>query len=327
MILLASDFFSSADSEEANIFKSVANKFRNDVEFGLVTSDAVAKIEEVDFPAFVIFRKFDDPKVKFSGEFTQEALSQFVVTSSFPLVGEIGPDNYQKYVERGLPLLWAFLDYDDATHIETLLSDVARKYHQVSFVKLDGEKWGTHAKGFGLSGELPGIVIEDRVKRKNYVFPEGREVTIQNLESYVGSFVDGTLQPTVKSQEPPQANDDPVTIIVGKTFEQIVYDKTKDVLVEFYAPWCGHCKTLAPKYEELGKEFQSTDSVVIAKVDATANDTPADIKGFPTLIFYPANNKENPITYKGERSKQALADFIRENAHTLKKVASKHEDL
>ena len=41
---------------------------------------------------------------------------------------------------------------------------------------------------------------------------------------------------------------------MGRNFEEIVNDETKDVLIEFYAPWCGHCKSLAPKYEELGEK-------------------------------------------------------------------------
>lgn len=45
-----------------------------------------------------------------------------------------------------------------------------------------------------------------------------------------------------------------IQVVVADTFEEIVNDPEKDVLIEFYAPWCGHCKKLEPKYEELGQE-------------------------------------------------------------------------
>jgi len=187
---------------------------------------------------------------------------------------------------------------------------------------LDGVRWADHAKNFGIKGKPPGVVVEDRNKNKNFVYPQSSTLSADALRTWAQSYVDGTLQPTVKSQEIPDKNDGPVKTVVGKNFDSLVLDDTKDVFVEFYAPWCGHCKSLAPKYEKLGEMFASEPTIIIAKVDATENDTPAQIKGFPTLMLYAAGNKPNPITYSGERDEKSMFDWIKEHATTLKGGAS-----
>ena len=67
---------------------------------------------------------------------------------------------------------------------------------------------------------------------------------------------------------------------MAKNFDELVTNTDKDVLIEFYAPWCGHCKSLAPKYDELGEKM-AQEAVEIVKMDATANDVPSDfdVKG------------------------------------------------
>lgn len=104
-------------------------------------------------------------------------------------------------------------------------------------MKLDGHRWKEHAKHFGLSGSLPGIVVEDRDNNKNYVFPESSTVSAAALKQHFQSFLDGSLQPTLKSQPEPEDNNGPVKIIVGTNFDKIAMDNSKDVFVEFYAPW------------------------------------------------------------------------------------------
>ncbi|KAJ9528283.1 hypothetical protein QJQ45_014264 [Haematococcus lacustris] len=73
-----------------------------------------------------------------------------------------------------------------------------------------------------------------------------------------------------------------------------VVNGAKHVLVEYYAPWCGHCKHLVPEYKKLGDLVQSDPKlksrVVIAKVDADAHRSLGeeyDVRGFPTIKFFP----------------------------------------
>ena len=57
------------------------------------------------------------------------------------------------------------------------------------------------------------------------------------------------------------------------------------------APWCGHCKQLKPIWEKLGEQFKDDKDVVIAMMDATANEVDGfQITGFPTLKFVPSGS-------------------------------------
>ena len=137
-------------------------------------------------------------------------------------------------------------------------------------------------------------------------------LTAESAQKFFDGYESGTLEAHLKSEEIPEANDEDVYVLVGKSFKDVI-GKEKDVFVEFYAPWCGHCKRLAPEYEKVGAAFKEVENVVIAKIDATENDTPEEIKGFPTLIFYPKEQSKGE-KYNGERTAEAIIEFVKSKA-------------
>ena len=87
---------------------------------------------------------------------------------------------------------------------------------------------------------------------------------------------------------------------MGKNFAEVALNKEKDVLVEFYAPWCGHCKQLEPIWNEVAEFLADKEDLVVAKIDATTNEV-ADIKvrSFPTIKLFKKGENED-VEYNGE---------------------------
>jgi protein disulfide-isomerase A1 len=76
------------------------------------------------------------------------------------------------------------------------------------------------------------------------------------------------------------------------------------------APWCGHCKQLAPIYDQLAENFKDKEEFVVAKMDSTVNEL-EDIKvqSFPTIKLFVKGTNE-VIDYAGERTLEALSKFL-----------------
>ena len=164
--------------------------------------------------------------------------------------------------------------------------------------------------------EWPAVGIMDTVKNAKFPYDQTKKIVKSDIEAWIEKFLSGEVKPSLKSEPIPESNDAPVKVIVGKNYKSIVEDPEKDVFIEFYAPWCGHCKKLAPLWEELAESVKS-DKIVIAKMDATANDLPADaaftIQGFPTLKLVKAGTNQ-VVDYEGDRTLPSMAAFLKKNA-------------
>jgi hypothetical protein len=83
----------------------------------------------------------------------------------------------------------------------------------------------------------PAFAIQDVTKNQKFPFDQAKDITAADIETFVTSFLDGSLKPSVKSEPIPEKQEGPVTVVVGHTYKDIVLDDKKDVLIEFYAPW------------------------------------------------------------------------------------------
>ena len=82
----------------------------------------------------------------------------------------------------------------------------------------------------------------------------------------------GKVPKFIKSEEDPKDNDGPVKVVTANTFEEMIFGG-KDVLIEFYAPWCGHCKSLAPIYEQVHPHLFTCGVCACAECSAQSSVT------------------------------------------------------
>ena len=133
----------------------------------------------------------------------------------------------------------------------------------------------------------------------------------QELRECIADFKAGKLQQLFKSEPIPTSNDGPVRVIVGENFQKEVIDSNDHVLLEIYAPWCGHCKHLAPIYEQLAQKLKNTPGIVIAKMDGTANEVSGlEVRSFPTIKLYKKDEKDRPKDHSGERTVKGFIAYL-----------------
>lgn len=104
-------------------------------------------------------------------------------------------------------------------------------------------------------------------------------------------------------------SDKDVIVLEDSTFDKEVYGSTDMWLIEFYAPWCGHCKSLEPEWNKAATELKG--KIKVAKVDATANNQLSNrfgVRGYPTIkIFPPGKKSDNNVeAYEGGRTSDVI---------------------
>eukprot|EP00850_Spirogloea_muscicola_P006656 SM000032S12040 [mRNA] locus=s32:119433:124518:+ [translate_table: standard] len=278
------------------------------------------KKSETKAPALAVLKKEEEKFVKYDGHFDKDEMATFVKANRLPLVITFNTDTASAiFDDDNSTQLLLFASPDDSDRLLPEYEAAAKKYKgKVMFVHVnngDEEASRSVLEFFGVTGQELTLMAFS-MAGPGTKYKHERDINQKSIEGFAADLVEGKLTPYFKSEPLPSEDDGDVKIVVGKNFDSIVLDESKDVLLEVYAPWCGHCQELAPTWLRLAKRFSSVDSVVIAKMDGTTNEHPRiSVEGFPSLLFYAAGNKSvEPIPVDVDRTLKSLTQFIKKYA-------------
>ena len=246
-----------------------------------------------------------------------DEMKAFFDQNRFPLVGAYKQGG--RY-EKKTPLLIVFYEVDFDEHYEETqfwrqrLVPLAKKYKgQLTIAIGDDESLSSLMKDAGLDdtgNDINAVIYgEDGLR---YTLQHDDEFSVGLLEEFIEKWKAGKVEAHMKSEKVPKKQKGAVVTVVGKTFKEIVFSETKDVLLELYAPWCGHCKSLAPIYEEFAQSVKDDENLVVAKMDATANDllTGYSAEGFPTIYWRAKGKDSKPEKYTGDRTVEGFKKYV-----------------
>lgn len=310
--------FAQLDSPELKHFTYVS-EYLEGVEF-LISTDPVSLARfNTQEPSLILFKNFDIKRTEFSGNFKHSEIAKFIEKNLKSLVMEISQDNIEYMFDKRVPCLIVLSDKEDSDKYKEGLYKIAKKYENEMIFMYGDIGFQTSEKlrdylGINPQDQPAVVVIDHKGEGNKYV--NLQEPTIENMKSMIKSWKKKELKPHYKSELLPEKDYiKNVRSIVGSNFESVVFDKTKDVLVYFYSPYCSHCKDFEPVYYKIAKLLKSTSTLVLTKIDYTLNEVKDQkVSSFPSLRFYPGKNKKG-IDYEGPRSEEFIISFLKEKAN------------
>ena len=317
-------YFHSGDKASIEVFATVAKEHKDAYSFGIAKDISLAEAENVGQPSIVLFKNFDDGKDIYTGSYDEASITKFLDQSARPIIGSLGPETEGTY--KGMPIAFILAETQAERDLlaKTLRPIAEAHKKEIGIVTADPEVYSQLAINMHLKGGFPNFAITGVVETDRYPFTAGGSVSALNpkdIGQFVEDFLAGNLKPLVVPISP-------VAVLTNSNATAIINDDAKDVLVEYYAPWCGHCQKLAPIYDNLALEFKTAEGLVtIAKMDATENKAPEQVKSYPTLMLYKVGDKANPIVYSGDRSLKDLATFVRDNGAHKANIETVRDEL
>ncbi|KAF5565478.1 disulfide-isomerase precursor [Fusarium phyllophilum] len=284
-------FLGSDNQHERKVFDAVAERWRAHYSFG----NLHGLEKDSKGPSIALYTQEEENPVYYRGPFTVTDVEAFLRDATRPLIREYDPIVHEEAMKDEKPLAQIFFnDRNDRAEIVKTLSPLAKKYKdQLSFITVLAPDYPKRCEQMHLSKDIKrGFAIANQQGR---AYPMSEKVFNANrVAKHVAAYLAGSLTPSIKSEPVPEVSTSQpfLTKLVGSNFDDLVFDKSKDVLVEFYVPWCQYCIDLHAVMNELGSKYATlglSDEVALASINVDANDVPIEIDSYPSIRLYRAD--------------------------------------
>ncbi len=305
--LLVVAYLDPTNQQKIDQWNAFSDQHMDDFAFAYVTDESFAEQEGITrFPTVALYKHFDNMKDIHEGAYKSNQIEDFIKLNSVPLFESIRTETFMDYVDAGRPLVYVFSNSEEMKNeLHEKLLPLTKKYKgKFSFVHIDGNEYPAQAEFLSLKpNQWPALSIHNFKTGARFPLDQSKEFLKDTniVEEFLDNVHEEKASPAIKSQSFVNKNeDDVVQVVVGNDFEEIVMDKQKDVFIDIYAPWCGHCRRLAPIWDQLGDVLKEKDAdkhnLVLAKMDGTVNDVPPSacfqVTGYPTIKFFKAKTNE-----------------------------------
>ncbi|BFG24493.1 hypothetical protein CerSpe_107670 [Prunus speciosa] len=308
----------------------------NAIQFVGVSSIEVAKVLFPNVKPTNLFlgivKSEPERYTSYEGTFEMDKILQFLDYNKLPLVNKLTETNSARVYSSPIKLqVLVFAEADDFKKLLEPLQDVARQFKsKILFIYIDNTDENLakpYLTLFGLEESNSTVVTAFDISINSKYLLES-DPTPSNIKEFCSGLLRGTLSSHFKSKPIPDNTNETVHSIVGKTFDDKVLNSHKNVLLEVFTPWCINCETTSKHVEKLAKHFKGLDNLVFARIDASANEHPKlQVKDYPTLLFYTANDKANPIKLSAKSSLKDLATTINKHLKVKDNVAKEKDNV
>ncbi|XP_022061161.2 protein disulfide-isomerase [Acanthochromis polyacanthus] len=327
-------FFEELDHEYVQMFYAAAIDLP-DINFAVTQNDDVITKYGLTHDVVLLLRKSKLIQAyKMTPQTSKEELIIFITVFQMDPVTEYNGQTATRILSSPVlnhALLFVNKSSEDFEEIFSAFNSAAETFRLkilFVYVNVDEPRNGRMMEYFRVRDfEAPLIRLVNLTDHVTYHLPSDT-LNVGIITEFCQSYLEGKAKPKMQSEPIPEGWDEkPVKELVGMNLEKVAFHPNKTVFVMFYLPYSRESRALFPLWEELAESFKQQQEVVIARIDASANDINLSTQGaYPSLCLFPALYAERVVVYTGKRKVDDLVKFVEKEMEKARNYRVKEDE-